>query len=125
MPYKHGNKAINMSTWIQWINNRIKNFGMLRSVWFANMDIMVCNIKYVCDDSYEYKQPSESYKSDKSNEPEQRHLKKHIKYYDDIGYRASSATTLNGSISKLEHDLINIKLNDSINEYSDLYAKLK
>ena len=100
---------------------------MLGSIWFANLDILVGNIQFLQDDDYEYQQPSESYKPYKPNEPEQCHLTKHIKYYDDIGYRVSNttSTTLNGSISKLEHDLINIKLNDSINEYSDLYAKLK
>ena len=56
MPYKHGDKAINMSTWIQWLNNRIKKFTMFRSIWFANLDIMVDNIKYLHDDGNEYQQ---------------------------------------------------------------------
>jgi hypothetical protein len=68
MPYKHGDKAINMSTWIQWLNNRIKKFDMLGSIWFANMDCLVGNFRYLHDDGYEYQQPSEPYKSDKPNE---------------------------------------------------------
>ena len=100
---------------------------MLRSIWFANLDIMVDNIRYLQDDEYEYQQPSEPYKSSESNEPEQCYLTKHIKYYDDIGYRVSNttSTTLTGSVSKLDNDLINIKLNDSINDNNELYTKLK
>jgi len=67
---KHWNENINMSNWLYWVHNRIKNFNMLGSIWYANLDIMVNNVRYVCDDSYEYKQPSESYKSDKPYESE-------------------------------------------------------
>ena len=97
---------------------------MLRSVWFANLDLLVDNIRYLQDDDYEYQQPSESYKSDK---PDQSKLGvvNHVKYYDDIGYRPSNTTAITGAVSKLEHDLINAKLNDSINEHNELYTKLK
>ena len=60
-----------MPGWLQWINNRVKNFDMLGSVWFANLDIMVNNVRYLHDDEYEYQQPSEPYKSDQSNESKQ------------------------------------------------------
>ena len=113
-----------MSYRIYWDNYGKPLFNMLGSIWFANLDCLVNNVQYMCDDDYEYQQPSESYKSDKSDKPKLGLVTvNHVKYYDDIGYRTS--TTLNGSVSKLEHDLINIKLNDSINEYSELYAKLK
>jgi hypothetical protein len=96
---------------------------MLRSVWFANLDIVVNNIRYLQDDDYEYQQPSEPYKSNKSDQSELG-IVNHVKYYDDIGYRPSN-TTIIGAVSKLEHDLINAKLNDSINEHNELYTKLK
>ena len=106
---------------------------MLRSVWFANLDIMVNNIRYLQDDEYEYQQPSEPYKSDQSDKSELGVIN-HIKYYDDIGYRASTGheCTCTGdcdnydrAVSKLDNDLINIKLNDSINDNNELYTKLK
>jgi hypothetical protein len=59
-----------MSGWVQWIYNRIKNLDMLGPIWFANLDCLVNNVRYLHDDSYEYKQPSEPYFTDKSNESE-------------------------------------------------------
>ena len=59
-----------MPSWLQWINNRVKNFDMLGSIWFANLDCLVNNVRYLHDDGDELEQPSESYKSDKSNESE-------------------------------------------------------
>ena len=98
---------------------------MFRSIWFANMDCLVGNIQYLQDDGYEYQQPSEPYQPDKSDQSELG-IVNHIKYYDDVGYRAShtTSTNLTGSISKLEHDLVNIKLNDSIQQHHELYTKL-
>ena len=39
-----------MREWLRRINNGIKNFPMLRSVWFANLDCMGGNIQYLQDD---------------------------------------------------------------------------
>ena len=60
-----------MPSWLHWINNRIKNFDMLGSIWFANLDCLVNNVRYLHDDSDEYQQPNESYKSDQSDESKQ------------------------------------------------------
>jgi len=79
-----------MFSWLRRIISRTKEFDLLGSVWFSNLDNMVGNIQYLQDDHYEPKQSSESYKSDQSNKSEQCCLTKHIKYYDDAGYRASS-----------------------------------
>ena len=97
---------------------------MLGSIWFANLDCLVGNIQYLQDDGYEYQQPSEPYQPNQSDQSELG-IVNHIKYYDDIGYRPSNTTTITGAISKLEHDLINVKLNDSTHEYHELYTKLK
>ena len=98
---------------------------MFGSIWFANMDCLVGNVKYLHDDGYEYQQPSEPYFTDQSDKSEFG-IVNHVKYYDDIGYRAShtTSTNLTGSISKLEHDLVNIKLNDSIQQHHELYTEL-
>ena len=101
---------------------------MLGSIWFANLDCLVGNIQYLQDDPSESKQYNISSKSYQSNQPEFGH-----KYYDDIGYRASSRheCTCTGdcdnydrNITKLEHDIINLKLNDSIKQHHELYTKL-
>jgi hypothetical protein len=97
---------------------------MFRSVWFANLDIMVNNIRYLQNDKYEYKQPSEPYKPYKSDKYELGVIN-HVRYYDDIGYRPSDTTAIIGAVSKLEHELVNTKFNDSINEHNELYTKLK
>ena len=78
-----------MLSWLRRIISRTKEFNLLGSVWFSNLDHMVGNIQYLQDDSYEHKQSIESYKSDQSNKSEFS-VVKHIKYYDDAGYRASS-----------------------------------
>ena len=105
---------------------------MLRSVWFSNLDLMVGNIQFLQDDDYEYQQPSEPYFTHQSNQSEQCYLTTN-KYYDDAGYRVSTRHNCNCTgdcdnydrhVTKLEHDLINIKLNDSINEYAELYSEL-
>ena len=57
-----------MPSWLYWINNRIKNFDMFGSIWFANLDCLVDNVKYLHDDGDEYQQPSEPYKPSESNE---------------------------------------------------------
>jgi len=80
-----------MFSWLRRIISRTKEFDLLGSVWFSNLDNMVGNIQYLQDDHYEPKQSSESYKSDQSNKSELSVIK-HIKYYDDAGYRASSRT---------------------------------
>ena len=97
---------------------------MLRSVWFANLDCMVNNIRYLQDDEYEYQQPSEPYKSDKSDKSKLGTVN-HVRYYDDIGYRPGNTTAIIGAVSQLEHELVNAKFNDSINEHNELYTKLK
>lgn len=98
---------------------------MFRSVWFANMDCVVDNIRYLQDDDYQYQQPSEPYFTDQPNKSEQCYLTKHTKYYDDIGYRASTTANYSRTISDFEHDIINIRLNDSIKCNTELYTKLK
>jgi hypothetical protein len=97
---------------------------MLRSVWVSNLDCLVNNIRYLQDDKYEYQQPSEPYKSYKSDKSELG-VVNHVRYYDDIGYRPSDTTAIIGAVSKLEHELVNAKFNDSLNEHNELYTKLK
>ena len=79
-----------MLSWLRRIISRTKEFDLLGSVWFSNLDHMVGNIQYLQDDCYEHKQSIEPYKPNQSNKSEQCYLTKHIKYYDDAGYRASS-----------------------------------
>ena len=96
---------------------------MLRSVWFSNLDLMVGNIQFLQDDDYEYQQPSEPYFTHQTNQSEQCYLTTN-KYYDDIGYRTGTTANCNRTISELEHDIINIRLNDSIKCNTELYTKL-
>ena len=97
---------------------------MFRSVWFANMDCVVDNIRYLQDDDYKYQQPSEPYQPNQPYKSEQCGLTKHTKYYDDIGYRTGTTANCNRTISELEHDIINIRLNDSIKCNTEFYTKL-
>ena len=60
-----------MSSWLRGIIARTKNFNMFRSVWFANLDLMVDNIRYLQDDGDEHKQSNVANQSDKSNESKQ------------------------------------------------------
>mgnify|MGYP003335808919 FL=1 len=59
-----------MRSWVYWVNSRAKKLDMLRSVWFANLDCLVDNIKYLHDDSDEHQQPNEPYFTDQSNKSE-------------------------------------------------------
>jgi hypothetical protein len=77
-------------SWLRRLFAGTKKFDMFRSVWFSNMDCVVNNIRYLQDDSYEYQQPSEPCESNQPVKSEQCYLTKHVKYYDDAGYRASS-----------------------------------
>lgn len=79
-----------MFSWLRRLFAGTKSFSMFRSVWFSNMDCLVNNIRYLQDDEYKYQQPSEPYQPNQSRKSEQCYLTKHIKYYDDAGYRASS-----------------------------------
>jgi hypothetical protein len=96
---------------IYWDNYGKPILNLFGSIWFANLDILVNNVKYLHDDNDEYQQPNESCESSQPNEPQQRDLTKRVKYYDDIGYRDTTSTTLTGAVSELEHDLLNIRLN--------------
>ena len=58
-----------MRNWVYWVNSRAKNFDMLRSIWFANMDCMVNNVQYLHDDSDEHKQSNVTNITDKPYEP--------------------------------------------------------
>lgn len=60
-----------MPSWLQWINNRVKNLDMLGSIWFANLDCLVNNVQYLYDDSDEHQQSDITDKSCKSNESKQ------------------------------------------------------
>jgi len=77
-------------SWLRRLLTRTEKFSMFRSVWFSNMDCVVNNTRYLQDDGYKYQQPSEPYQPNQSSKSEQCYLTKHIKYYDDAGYRASS-----------------------------------
>ena len=66
----NANSDVSLSSGIHWRHYAEQIISMFRSIWNANMECLVNNIKYVCDDGYEYQQPSESYKSDQSNESE-------------------------------------------------------
>jgi hypothetical protein len=100
-----------MFSWLRRIISRTKEFDLLGSVWFSNLDNMVGNIQYLQDDHYEYKQPSEPYKSDQSNKSEFS-VVKHIKYYDDAGYRASSRTEPWNDFFTGESDYKSVQHND-------------
>ena len=107
---------------------------MLGSIWFANLDIMVNNVRYLHDDEYEYQQPSEPYKPDQSNESKQ---------CDKSASHNCSSTpnrTCNcagskcatdgesghyfGSNTKWEYTKIRKHIWDSINDNDKLYSKL-
>jgi hypothetical protein len=62
------NTNIGMSSGLQWIDYTKPFFELLGSIWFANMDIMVDNVRYLHDDSDELKQPDIANKSDQSDE---------------------------------------------------------
>jgi hypothetical protein len=98
-----------MSIWIQWKYHAEQIISLLRSVWYANLDGLGRNWEYMCDDSNKHQQPNESDQSNQPYESQQRNITKRVKYYDDIGYR--DTTTISGSISELEHDLLNVRLN--------------
>lgn len=59
-----------MSSWIRGLFTRTKSFGMLRSIWFANLDCLVGITQYLQDDGDKLKQPNIANQSDKSNESE-------------------------------------------------------
>jgi hypothetical protein len=60
-----------MSSWLRGLLTRTKNFDMLRSIWFANLDCMVGITQYLQDDSDEPKQCGKSCKSNQSTESKQ------------------------------------------------------
>jgi hypothetical protein len=60
-----------MPSWLRRIISRTKNFDLLGSVWFSNLDCMVNNIRYVQDDGNELKQSDIANQSDKPNESKQ------------------------------------------------------
>jgi len=121
------NTNVGMSSGLQWIDYTKSFFELCRSIFYANLDILVDNIRYLHDDSYEYKQPSEPYKPYKSNKSKlgdkstnedsancgicngtrpncycNLPISRSKRYYDDIGYR--------GNISRLDNDLISLQL---------------
>jgi hypothetical protein len=60
-----------MSSWIRRAITRAKNFNMLRSIWFANLDCLVGITQYLQDDGNERKQSDIANQSDQSAEPKQ------------------------------------------------------
>jgi len=111
-----------MSSWLRGFIARTKNFDMLRSVWFANLDFMVNNIRYLQDDGSERKQCDFTDKPNKSFESDSHNCAHH------------SARTCNctghdcidndGNTSYFGSDSAK-HFNDSVNEYNELYTKLK
>ena len=61
-----------MFSWLRRIISGTKNFDLLGSVWFSNLDHLVGNIQYLQDDVDKPKQSGIANQSDKSNESEQR-----------------------------------------------------
>jgi hypothetical protein len=61
-----------MFSWLRRIISRTKNFNLLGSVWFSNLDHLVGNIQYLQDDVDKPKQSGIANQSDKPNESEQR-----------------------------------------------------
>jgi len=59
-----------MPTWIYWKHHTKQILQLFGSVFHANLVGLGNDFQYMYNDSYEYKQPSESYKSDQSNESE-------------------------------------------------------
>ena len=59
-----------MSSWLRGLLTRTKSFGMLRSIWFANLDNLVGITQYLQDDGNERKQSNIADQSYKSNESE-------------------------------------------------------
>ena len=123
-----------MPSWLQWINNRVKNFDMLGSIWFANLDIMVNNVRYLHDDGDELEQSNIANKSNQSNKSKQ---------CDKSASHNCSSTpnrTCNcagskcatdgesghyfGSNTKWEYTKIRKHIWDSINDNDKLYSKL-
>lgn len=117
-----------MSGWLQWINNRVKKFDMLGSVWFANLDHLVGNVQYLHDDSDEYQQPGESYFANKSDKSEQCHQSTSR----NCTSHSNRTCNCTGSKCATNWDIghyfgsnaVTKHFNDSVNEHNDLYAKL-
>jgi hypothetical protein len=61
-----------MFTWLRRIISGTKNFDLLGSVWFSNLDHLVGNIQYLQDDVDKPKQSGIANQSDKPNESKQR-----------------------------------------------------
>ena len=60
-----------MRSWLRGLYTRTTSFDMLRSIWYANLDVMVDNIRYLQDDCGQYQQHCESCKSNQPIEPKQ------------------------------------------------------
>ena len=117
-----------MFKWIRRVIARTKNFNMFRSVWFSNLDVLVDNIRYLQDDYKQCKQRSESCKPYQSVESKQRDQSSH--YCTNHSTRTCNCT----GHDCIDNDSRNADyfgshcakhLNDSANEYNELYIKLK
>jgi len=122
-----------MPSWVQWINSRIEKFYMLRSIWFANMDVMVDNIRYLHDDGDEHKQsdfsdfahkPNESQFGDKSIHKCTKHDNRYCNCTDTCsdGYDDNDS---DDPIVNIDH-IYDVKrfFNEHIYEFDELHNKL-
>jgi len=122
-----------MPSWVQRINSRIEKFYMLRSIWFANMDVMVDNIRYLHDDGDEHKQsdfsdfahkPNESQFGDKSIHKCTKHDNRYCNCTDTCsdGYDDNDS---DDPIVNIDH-IYDVKrfFNEHIYEFDELHNKL-
>ena len=122
-----------MPSWVQWINSRIEKFYMLRSIWFANMDVMVDNIRYLHDDGDEHKQSDFSDFAHKPNESQFGNKSIHKCTKHDNRYCNCTDTCSDGYDDNDSDDpIVNIDLiydtkrffNEHIYEFDELHNKL-
>ena len=117
-----------MREWIRGLLTRTKKFDMFRSVWFANLDLMVDNIRYLQDDGDELEQSNVTNKSDQSNESKQCSEPSHnCAHHSTRTCNCAGHDCIdndNGNTSYFGSDSAK-HFNDSVNEYNELYTKLK
>jgi hypothetical protein len=111
-----------MPTWVYWKHHTKQIIDLFGSIFHANMVGLGNNFEYMHNDSYEYKQPSESYKSDKPYESELSDLKSHqCTRHPNRRCTCAPGECIDdrvdnyfGSISRLELDKLQLELNDIV-----------
>jgi hypothetical protein len=117
-----------MFSWLRRTISRTKNFDLLGSVWFSNLDHLVGNIQYLQDDVDKPKQSGITDQSDKPNESEQRVEPSH-----NCAHHPARTCNCTGH-DCVDNDNRNTSyfgshsakhFNDSLNDNEQLYRKLK